>query len=35
MSLIKKNIRDIKEKTIGMGRAEKAEYIFMADRSFH
>ncbi len=28
MSLIKKNIRDIKEKTIGMGRAEKAEYIF-------
>lgn len=28
MSLIKKNIRDIKEKTIDMGRAEKAEYIF-------
>ena len=28
MSLIKKNIKDIREKTIGMGRAEKAEYIF-------
>ncbi len=27
MSFIKKNIRDIKEKTAGMGRAEKAGYI--------